>query len=90
MVEEQIKDVQVRRMEGNHPKGKEVRVLSPILHESRLFSNEMKAIFLVGGFGSSQYLKQCLQKAQPKIQIIQPPDAWSAIVRYVILEVYPN
>jgi hypothetical protein len=39
-------------------------------------------IFLVGGFGSSQYLKSCVEKAQPNIQVLQPSDAWSAIVRY--------
>ncbi|KAH7304629.1 putative heat shock 70 kDa protein 12A [Rhexocercosporidium sp. MPI-PUGE-AT-0058] len=41
---------------------------------------DIKAIFLVGGFGASQYLKARLQKAHPKIQVIQPPNAWGAIV----------
>ncbi|EHL02286.1 putative Heat shock 70 kDa protein 12A [Glarea lozoyensis 74030] len=44
---------------------------------------EIKAIFLVGGFGSSQYLKKRLELANTDIQIIQPPDAWGAIVKYV-------
>jgi hypothetical protein len=43
---------------------------------------EIKAIFLVGGFGSSQYLKKRLENANSDIQIIQPPDAWGAIVKY--------
>jgi hypothetical protein len=34
-----------------------------------------QAIFLVGGFGASQYLKGRLQKAHPQIQVIQPPNA---------------
>jgi hypothetical protein len=34
-----------------------------------------QAIFLVGGFGSSQYLKMRLEKANPDIQVIQPTDA---------------
>jgi molecular chaperone DnaK (HSP70) len=42
---------------------------------------EVKAIFLVGGFGASEYLKQSIQLRQPKIQVIQPHDAWSAIVK---------
>jgi hypothetical protein len=35
----------------------------------------IQAIFLVGGFGSSQYLKMRLEKANPEIQVIQPTDA---------------
>lgn len=41
----------------------------------RLKADWIKAIFLVGGFGSSIYLRECLQKQHPDIQIIQPPDA---------------
>jgi hypothetical protein len=39
-------------------------------------------IFLVGGFGGSQYLKSCVENDQPDIQVLQPSDAWSAIVKY--------
>lgn len=44
-----------------------------------------QGIFLVGGFGSSRYLKQRLEKEYEsvRLQIIQPPDAWGAIVKYV-------
>ncbi|KAF5554730.1 Hsp70 family heat shock protein [Fusarium napiforme] len=45
-------------------------------------SNEpVKGIFLVGGFGSSQYLKIRLEESNPGIQVIQPDDAWAAIVK---------
>lgn len=37
---------------------------------------------MVGGFGSSQYLKDRVEKSQPEIQVLQPSDAWSAIVKY--------
>lgn len=50
--------------------------------------DEIKAIFLVGGFGESNYLKCCLEQKFPDIQIIQPHDAWSAIVRCVY-ELWP-
>lgn len=46
-------------------------------------SQQVKGIFLVGGFGSSRYLKRCLDdnyEAQG-IQVIQPHDAWAAIVK---------
>jgi hypothetical protein len=40
---------------------------------------------LVGGFGSSEYLKTRLEAVHPNIQIIQPHDAWSAIVNGAVL-----
>lgn len=44
---------------------------------------QVKGIFLVGGFGSSRYLKNCLEENYKDlgIQVIQPHDAWSAIVK---------
>lgn len=44
---------------------------------------KIKGIFLVGGFGSSQYLKKCLEEKHQSlgIQVIQPHDAWGAIVK---------
>lgn len=44
-------------------------------------NKSQQGIFLVGGFGSSQYLKQCLESEHPSIQVIQPHDAWSAVVK---------
>ncbi|RBR08073.1 hypothetical protein FVER53590_00133 [Fusarium verticillioides] len=41
----------------------------------------LKGIILVGGFGASQYLKARIEKANPDIQVIQPDDAWAAIVK---------
>jgi len=45
-----------------------------------LFSS-IQGIFLVGGFGSSQYLKTKVEKQYPAIQVLQPTDAWAAIVK---------
>ncbi|KAJ4387858.1 hypothetical protein N0V93_008461 [Gnomoniopsis smithogilvyi] len=44
---------------------------------------KIKGIFLVGGFGSSQYLKKCLDEKYESLgtQVIQPHDAWGAIVK---------
>lgn len=38
-------------------------------------------ILLVGGFGSNQYLKQRITEQFQPSDVIQPPDAWSAIIR---------
>lgn len=44
---------------------------------------QIKGVFLVGGFGSSRYLKKCLEEKYKDlgIQVIQPHDAWSAVVK---------
>lgn len=39
------------------------------------------AIFLVGGFGSNEYLKDRLKQRFVHIPVIQPSDAWAAIVK---------
>ncbi|KAI3392445.1 hypothetical protein diail_5689 [Diaporthe ilicicola] len=52
----------------------------------------LKGIFLVGGFGSSRYLKDRLSQvyAPQDIQVIQPPDAWGAIVKGGVLDRFPD
>ncbi|KAL2276398.1 hypothetical protein FJTKL_00935 [Diaporthe vaccinii] len=52
----------------------------------------LKGIFLVGGFGSSRYLKNCLKEKyeDENIQIIQPHDAWGAIVNGAALSRVSN
>jgi molecular chaperone DnaK (HSP70) len=47
-------------------------------------------IFLVGGFGSSQYLKACVEREHPGIQVLQPTDAWAAIVKGAALSKLPR
>ncbi|EAW23710.1 uncharacterized protein NFIA_032750 [Aspergillus fischeri NRRL 181] len=42
---------------------------------------QTKAILLVGGFGSSEYLFRRLQSAVINVTVMQPPNAWSAVVR---------
>ncbi|KUJ08980.1 uncharacterized protein LY89DRAFT_701518 [Mollisia scopiformis] len=46
---------------------------------SNVGTKPIKAIFLVGGFGSSAYLKASLEADHPDIQVIQPHGAWAAI-----------
>ncbi|KAK7985771.1 hypothetical protein PG988_003393 [Apiospora saccharicola] len=46
---------------------------------------DVTGILLVGGFGSSQYLKGEIEKSFPTVQVIQPDDAWAAIVKGAVL-----
>ncbi|KAL2003822.1 hypothetical protein VTN02DRAFT_2039 [Thermoascus thermophilus] len=50
----------------------------------------IKAILLVGGFGSSIYLREAISASHPDIQVIQPNDAWSAIVKGGVLSMLPE
>jgi hypothetical protein len=50
----------------------------------------IKAIFLVGGFGESAFLKESLVATHKNIQIIQPNGAWEAIVKGAALSKLPE
>ncbi|KAH8730677.1 hypothetical protein GQ44DRAFT_746602 [Phaeosphaeriaceae sp. PMI808] len=51
---------------------------------------DTKAIFLVGGFGSSLFLRDAIAKVHPDIQVIQPNNAWSVIVQGAVLSKLPQ
>ena len=73
LVDEQVSLVKLKRMTEENPKAKDIKVFESL--DSGRSADNSKAIFLVGGFGSSLYLKDCLQQAHPDIQVIQPNDA---------------
>lgn len=39
----------------------------------------------MGGFGSSQFLKSKIKTRFPGPEVIQPTDAWAAVVKYVTI-----
>ncbi|KAJ5483837.1 hypothetical protein N7539_006037 [Penicillium diatomitis] len=43
--------------------------------------NLLKAIILVGGLGASAYLREQVKEIFDEVQVLQPQNAWSAIVR---------
>ncbi len=51
----------------------------------------IRAVLLVGGFGASNYLKERLRNAVDKnIQIMQPPNAWLAVVHGAVMKGIAN
>ncbi|KAG6309486.1 hypothetical protein E4U22_003902 [Claviceps purpurea] len=50
----------------------------------------ISGICLVGGFGSSNYLMQRVKQHFPQIQVLQPEDAWAAIVKGAVLSKLPG
>ncbi|GFN20290.1 Hsp70 family protein [Aspergillus tubingensis] len=59
------------------------RVKVQIVHQvnsARAKNMPVKAILLVGGFGSSEYLYHCIQETFSDIAVMQPPNSWSAVM----------
>src|SRR5204863_9586674 len=49
-------------------------------------NKQIRAILLVGGFGQSNYLRERLRSSfGPSIDILQPPNAWTAVVRGAVM-----
>ncbi|KAI6790853.1 actin-like ATPase domain-containing protein [Hortaea werneckii] len=50
---------------------------------------KVNALVLVGGFGQSEFLATCLRKRfserEPTIEVLQPANAWTAVVRGAVL-----
>ncbi|KAJ4422617.1 hypothetical protein N0V82_002736 [Gnomoniopsis sp. IMI 355080] len=71
-----------------------VRLVGDQIHAAQLKRpiQHIKGIFLVGGFGSSRYLKKCLEENYGGlgVQVIQPHDAWGAIVKGAALSRVSN
>ncbi|QPG97248.1 hypothetical protein C2857_006028 [Epichloe festucae Fl1] len=79
------------------------RIFSPLLDDiiqlidgqvSQSFSKRngkpVTGILLVGGFGGSLYLRERVQKHFPDIEVIQPQDAWAAVVKGAVLSQLPR
>jgi tRNA A37 threonylcarbamoyltransferase TsaD len=47
---------------------------------------KIKTVLLVGGFGQNNYLKERLRSSLDKhIIVLQPPNAWTAVVRGAVM-----
>ncbi|KAM3463486.1 hypothetical protein MY5147_009661 [Beauveria neobassiana] len=59
-------------------------ILHLIQHQVQAVQREgkaVRAIFLVGGFGSSEYLRKEVERVHEGIKVAQPDDAWAAIAK---------
>ena len=46
-----------------------------------------RAVLLVGGFGQSPYLRECIKKVVgPKVEVMQPAKGWTAVVRGALIK----
>ncbi|KAL8743512.1 MAG: hypothetical protein Q9190_004141 [Brigantiaea leucoxantha] len=46
----------------------------------------VKAILLVGGFGQNAYLRDCIRRAVGKVEVMQSPNGWTAVVRGALMK----
>lgn len=68
-------------------------IFEPVIHkiiwfvqdQIRLSGGKAKSVLLVGGFGQNTYLKERLRESLPGIEVLQPPNAWTAIVRGAVM-----
>ena len=70
------------------------QVIELVWNQIKATKVEIKAVLLVGGFGQNIYLKERLRSAlinkTNNIEVIQPPHAWTAVVRGAVMKGLAN
>ncbi|KAM3494059.1 hypothetical protein MY3957_002655 [Beauveria namnaoensis] len=99
-----LEDIPEKGLMGNEWKmtGRDVKaifdpviadILHLIQHQVQAVQREgkaVRAIFLVGGFGSSEYLRKEVERVHEGIKVAQPDDAWAAIAKGAALSKMPD
>lgn len=68
-----------------------LEVISLVKEQIASSNVPIRAVLLVGGFGASNYLKERLRNAiDKKIQVMQPPNAWQAVVQGAVMKGLAN
>ncbi|RFU34294.1 hypothetical protein B7463_g2070, partial [Scytalidium lignicola] len=62
------------------------KIIELVRGQIKATKTTIKAVLLVGGFGQSVYLKESLRnELGDKIEVLQPPNAWTAVVRGAVM-----
>jgi molecular chaperone DnaK (HSP70) len=62
------------------------KIIKLVNDQIRATSQTIRAVLLVGGFGQNNYLKERLRTSLGSaVQILQPPNAWTAVVRGAVM-----
>ncbi|KAG9233806.1 hypothetical protein BJ875DRAFT_463193 [Amylocarpus encephaloides] len=62
-----------------------IKVIDLVRDQIKASNKEIRAVLLVGGFGQNNYLKERLRGSLGGVEVLQPPNAWTAIVRGAVL-----
>jgi tRNA A37 threonylcarbamoyltransferase TsaD len=67
------------------------QIIKLVKDQIKATNMKIKAVLLVGGFGQNNYLKEEMRSAlSSKIEIMQPPHAWTAVVRGAVMKGLAN
>ena len=62
------------------------KIIELVNGQVSMTNKAIRAVLLVGGFGQNNYLKERLRSALgKKIEVMQPPNAWTAVVRGAVM-----
>lgn len=62
------------------------KIIKLVNDQIRATSRPIRAVLLVGGFGQNNYLKERLRTSlSSAVQILQPPNAWTAVLRGAVM-----
>lgn len=62
-----------------------INIIELVQGKIKYSSKKIKAVLLVGGFGQNNYLKERLRSSLGGIDVLQPPNSWSAIMRGAVM-----
>jgi molecular chaperone DnaK (HSP70) len=62
-----------------------LRAIGYVQGQIQASKKKIRAVLLVGGFGQNNYLKERLRDWLGGIEVLQPPNAWTAIVRGAVM-----
>lgn len=89
-----VKDKGIKRQRLTIPTDKVKSLFEPVISTiltllmSQLrHTTRAKAVILVGGFGQSPYLRNCIKKVVPEtVPVLQPANGWTAVVRGALIK----
>lgn len=62
-----------------------LKVIALVKGQMKSSKTNIRSVLLVGGFGQSNYLKERLRSSLKGVEVLQPPNAWTAIVRGAVM-----
>ena len=63
-----------------------LKIIGFVKGQIKASKQTIRAVLLVGGFGQNNYLKERLRGSLSGIEVLQPPNAWTAIVRGAVMK----
>jgi len=62
-----------------------MEIIKLVQKQIKATSTEIRSLLLVGGFGQNNYLKDRLRASLKGVEVLQPPNAWTSIVRGAVM-----